>query len=221
MLITFSGVDCAGKTTQIDLLRARLEARGLRVMDYWYRPGYSKELDALRRWVRRFRPGSLPQPGRSATRDAVFARPGVSQAWIMAALGDMLLQYAAKLRVLQATYDVVICDRYFEDAALDFALRFPDASIPSSAWFRAIRRLSPKPDLSVLLTLPHAEMLRRMAIKDEPFPDSDQLRDKRFTAYQQLAQTGRFHVIDASRSIAEVHDEIWQAVQTLSSDVRA
>src|SRR5690554_6122921 len=134
-LISISGIDCAGKTTQIDLLVAALRDQGLSVAEFWYRPGYSAELDALRGWVRRRAPESLPEPGRSQSRDKTFSRPGVSQAWIAVALCDMLLQYAVKLRALRATNDVVVCDCYLVDAALDFALRFPDAGVEESVWF--------------------------------------------------------------------------------------
>ncbi|MGE0328477.1 MAG: hypothetical protein AB7S68_39550, partial [Polyangiaceae bacterium] len=92
-LVSFSGVDCAGKSTQIGLLKANLERGRVPHSVFWYRPGYSKELDALRRTIRRLRPGAIPAPKDNQARDAAFAKPGVTGAWVAVALADLLLQY--------------------------------------------------------------------------------------------------------------------------------
>jgi thymidylate kinase len=208
MLISISGIDCSGKSTQIELLESALHEEGLSVAQLWYRPGYSNELDALRKLVRELMPKALPTVADSRAREAVFKSPGVSGAWIAMSLADTLLQYALKLRVLLASYDAVICDRYLEDAALDFALRFPDAGVENSLWFGGLRLLSPQPDVRLLFHISYEEMLRRMKSKQEPFPDPPAVRRSRFEAYQKLADNRSFHTIDASSSIESVHRKV-------------
>lgn len=198
MLITVSGIDCAGKSTQIDLLRRTLEGRGLRVRTFWYRPGYSAELDALRRLVRRIRPGALPTAASAAERREAFARPGVSEAWIRIALMDMAFQYGVKLRALAARNDVVICDRYVGDALLDLELRF-GSGVAERPLFRAARAVSARPDAAFLLMIPRAEMIARMERKREPFPDEEIVRERRYAAYERLAASGGQTVIAADR----------------------
>lgn len=208
-LISISGIDCAGKTTQIDLLVGALRDRGLSVVEFWYRPGYSAELDALRKWVRRRSPDTLPAPGRASKgRDEAFSRAGVSQAWVAMALCDMALQYAVKLRALRARHDVVICDRYLADAALDFDLRFPEMEVADSVWFQLVKGVCPQPDMNIAMTISHEEMLARMAIKQEPFPDPPEIRDRRFDAYMALADSPGVHAIDAEQAIEQVHRDI-------------
>lgn len=187
-LITISGIDCSGKSTQIDRLRARLAAEGLTAEVLWHRPGYSPELDRARALIRRLRPQAIPAPGASADRDRAFQKPGVSTAWIAAALTDLLLQYGAKLRWRLAQCDVVICDRYLPDACLDLALRFPSFApwLPRlEPW---LARCCPRPDCALVLTLPEDEMRRRAAEKNEPFPDAPELQRARFRAYTAFAR---------------------------------
>lgn len=207
-IVAISGVDCAGKSTQIALLSRALEERGSRPVQLWYRPGYSPALDAARAWVRRLRPSALPDPGDRAAHARAFGRPAVRRAWIATAVIDTLTQYGARLRALRAAGRTVICDRYLDDALLDLQLRFPEAVAPGGAIERGLRAACAKPDRSFLLWLSHGEMLRRMQLKREPFPDPPELRDRRYRAYEGLANSGRFEVVDASRSIDEVHEDI-------------
>lgn len=213
-LITFSGVDCSGKSTQLGLLEERLRAAGKGVRTLWFRPGYSKELDGMRAAVRRLRPGLLPRatgPSDKA-RQAVFTRPSVRNAWVVMALVDAWVQYALKLRVWGQGEDVILCDRYLWDAELDLQLRFPELKPWIQRAFQPLRALSPKPDLSLLLVLPLAEAERRMASKDEPFPDPQDTRHLRYHRYLSLASGGDFHVVDAAHGRDEVAADIWEAL---------
>ena len=213
-LITFSGVDCAGKSTQLDLLESRFRGEGRAVRTLWFRPGYSDELDGLRALVRRVRPGALPRADGAAAerRKQVFEKPGVRRSWVAMALVDSLMQYAIKLRGWMARGDLILCDRYLWDCALDLTLRFPELSSPISRAMKGLNILCPKPDLSLLLVLSLDEAEERMKTKNEPFPDPEETRKDRYHRYMSLASTGDFYVVDASGSRDEVADDIWGEV---------
>lgn len=213
MLLTLSGIDCSGKSTQIERLIAGLEARGHRTRRFWFRPGYSREMDTLRSVVRRLRPGAIPPPGKSSAREQTFARPGVARAWMTMALADSMLQYALKLRALLTAGFTVVCDRYVYDARLDLQLRFPDQTQTFALPLDLVEWSAPRPDLALLLTLPRAEMLRRMALKREPFPDAPALRDRRYAAYERLAAVGPVTAIDAARPIDVVAADVMSHVE--------
>jgi thymidylate kinase len=208
LLITVSGIDCSGKSTQIEHLREYLRDRGLKTQTFWYRPGYSNELDAIRALIRSLRPDLIPEAGRSAERQRAFETSGVSETWIAVALLDMFWQYCVKLRLMLKQYDCVICDRYLADAALDFALKFPERDVSESDVFRLIEFLAPTPVLQLMLVIPHDVMLDRMEEKEEPFPDPPKLRDARFDAYSALSRRPVFVEIDASRSISDVRTQV-------------
>ncbi len=213
MIVTFSGVDGAGKTTQIERLVAALQERGVDARRFWFRPGYSDELNALRAAVRRLRPGALPAAGPSKDRDRAFSKGRVRAAWVAMALADTLGQLAVKVRAMERGGRVVVCDRWLEDASLDLAFRFPEVSRHLEPAWRVLHAAAPRPQVRILMMLPHDEMLARLAAKDEPFPDPPDVRDRRYAAYQALATAGTHTVVDAARSIEEVGAEILAAVE--------
>jgi len=206
LLITFSGVDGSGKTTQLELLRAELQSRGLRCHTLWYRPGYSDTLNLARAWVRKLRPGALSKPGDRKERSRRLGRKGASEAWVTVATMDMLAQYALRVRYLLATHDVVICDRYIADALLDFELHFPDVNLgPLPA---VLRNASPRPALALLLMVPWDVSVQRLAMKDEPFPDEESLRRVRYSRYVGMAESGGQTLVNAEGDTAEVAQRI-------------
>ncbi len=206
-LITLSGIDCAGKSTQLALLESALRERGP-VAPFWFRPGYSRELDLLRRTVRRLRPGTLPGPRDSAARERAFARPGVSAMWLRMAELDTLVQLACKVRYSLARGQTVVCDRWIGDALIDLDLRFPARTPSATPMGLFLKRACPTPDLQIVLTISHEEMLRRMEAKQEPFPDAPDIRDQRFERYQSLARDPATLALDCEQPPDIVHRSI-------------
>lgn len=212
-LVAFSGVDCAGKSTQIALLRQRIEADGKSVSVFWYRPGYSRELDALRAAIRRWRPGTLPAPGASSggRRDAAFSRRRVRMTWVAMATVDMLLQYAIRVRRLMRTHDVVLSDRTLFDAECDLALRFPDLDWLWRPGVVLAARSMPRLDAHFFLDLDTDEIDRRQRAKREPFPDAPEVRAARYEYYERAAcERPDVTIVDSSPSVPEVHEHIWR-----------
>ncbi len=209
MIISLSGVDCAGKTTQLERLMSHLEGARRRPIALWYRPGYSEELNALRAAIRKIRPQAIPRVDTDRKRhQRAFASPRVRRTWLAAALIDSAMHYALKLRALSLAGRTVVCDRYLDDAMMDMAFKFPELEPWSKAALNAVATVSPKPQPAFLVTLPHDEMLRRMQDKDEPFPDPPDIRDRRFERYQALAATGRYVVLDGTQPRDAIHQQI-------------
>jgi len=221
MLITISGVDGCGKSTQIAMLDDALRRRGGRGRVLWYRPGYSRELDAIRRAVRRAAPSALPKAGPNADRTRVFAKPGVTVGWTAVAAVDMLVQYGIKLRAAVHRDDYVICDRYLADAMLDLEARLPGHAGGLQAAHRLFGPLCPTPDISLLITLSTDEMWRRAEAKEEPFPDPPDVRMARYRRYQAMADSGAFVVIDGEGSPQAVHSRLLEAVDLATARAAA
>lgn len=207
-LITVSGTDCSGKTTQIELLENALTERGEQVERFWFRPGYSQEMDAARKLVRRLVPRALPTHTQASARQAAFERPGVSSSWVAMAVLDTLLQYTVRLRALLLQGRTVICDRFIWDAGLDLDLRFPELSALHKPALAAVRKCAPRPALSILLLVPYEILSARAAIKNEPFPDSEEQRLERWDCYGQMRLIPGLVTIDANRLVESVHEDI-------------
>ena len=225
MIIAMSGVDCAGKSTHIELLRQYFISQGKTCTVFWYRPGYSDEMQKLKVALRKgillsqTLHNMLPVPKtrpQSDKPDKPDVEPGTpinkkihvpAPIWLSTAILDTTLQWALKLRWLNKKYDVVICDRYIEDAKLDLQFKFPNISW-SDTLLRHLSMLFPKPDKSFLLWLSMDEMAKRVEAKNEPFADDEHTRKMRYRAYEYLADEAIFTVIDASGDIESTHQKI-------------
>ena len=78
MLISFSGVDGAGKSTQISLIANLLSNNNIPFTYLWARGGYTPGFETLKRFVRSVFPTHLPPPGISNKRTSTFSRPFIS-----------------------------------------------------------------------------------------------------------------------------------------------
>lgn len=216
-MIAFSGTDGAGKSTQIAKLCDALTLRGRRPRVVWFRPGYSTEARALKQTWRRLRAGKATPPGPSAERSRLLEKPGVQRAWLAMALVDTWLQCALKMRVWRAAGQVVLCDRYIDDAIMDLQTLFPEVVADDWLPWRMVRSMCSRPTVQVLLVLSSEEAERRCELKEEPFPTSLEVRQFREANYERLSRDPAWVVVDASQSEEDVHLEILRAIDERAS----
>jgi thymidylate kinase len=220
MFVTFSGIDCCGKSTQIALLEQWLRARARRPLVLWVRPGYTPGFQALKNAARRLLGKAAPPAGESAQRRAFMGSPLRRRLWLTVALFDLALLCALRLRWHKLTGRAVICDRYLDDAELDFAMNFPEDDVPRRLGWRLLRRLARRPDHAFLLHIPFEESLRRARTKQEPFGEDDDRRRRRYQLYQHRQAEGAWQVVEAMRSIEEIHHELVRRVQAPAAAAR-
>lgn len=150
LLISFSGLDGAGKSTQIQNLQERLVAAGLKVrlLTFWddivvgtrYREGFVHKVY-----------GS--EKGIGAPNKPVKRRDKNVRAWYLTiARHGLYLLDAIHLRLtvqkaLKSGADVVILDRYIYDELANLPLERP----MTLAFLRFIQKLVPMPDIAYLL----------------------------------------------------------------------
>lgn len=157
-LITFSGVDGSGKSTQIESLRAALHAAGLktRLLAFWddvvvgvkYREGFVHKVYKSER--------GIGAPGKPVNR-----RDKNMRGWHLTAARHLLYMLDAVhlrrvlTRAKKAAYkgesgglvDVIILDRYIYDELANLNLHNP----VSRGFIKMVRRFVPRPDVAYLL----------------------------------------------------------------------
>jgi dTMP kinase len=207
-LITFSGLDGAGKSTQIALLTDHLNRNGARPLYIWTRGGYTAVLQGLKTLSRRILHGRLPHSGNSPQRSDAFSQGWVRRLWLYLAWLDLLWVYGVQIRWQRYRGRQVLCDRYVWDTAIDFRLNFPQEKLDDYWLWRLLGRISPRPDASFLMLLTVDESVRRSEMKGEPFPDPPEVLGQRLASYHDLIPRVPFHVLDGSQPITALFQQI-------------
>ncbi len=206
MLISFSGIDSAGKSTQILKIVEYFKSRGRKTKVIWSRGGYTPLFNIFKSILRKITGDALPKPGESIHRDKTLKKKWVQVIWLNIAIFDMILFYALYFRLLKMLDIIVIADRYLWDTYIDFKLRYEKENFERNILWRILVYLRPRPDISLILTIPIDESLRRSTLKNEPFSENLNQRKKRISFYQDLIKKGKWnHIIDGMRPI----DEVW------------
>ena len=207
-IIAFSGLDGAGKSTQIRLLGERLEAAGHRTTELWIRGGYTPGIERLKRIARALLGQKLPPPGPSERRRQAFRRTAVRWLWIQLAVLDLIWLTSVRVRWLRWRGYVVLCDRYVLDSRIDFQLNFPGEDVSRWRSWRIFEALAPVPDAAFVMVVPVEESLRRSDIKGEPFRDSVEALKTRLEHYLTAADNADLELIDGQGASLDIATRI-------------
>ena len=203
LFITFEGGDCAGKTTQLKMLEAWLTARGRRVI-CTREPGGTALAEKIR--------------GLLLSKDTVESMTSQAELLLFSAARAQHVKHVV-MPHLQAG-GVVLCDRFI------------DSTVAYQGFARGIdmdfiRRLNSfctdgcLPDLTFLLDLPLAESRRRLASRQGGV-EPDRMEDENNSFHAKVRQgfleiaaenPNRMKVIDALRTVDEIHSDIIEVVE--------
>ncbi len=227
-LICLTGVDGCGKSTQVELLAARLGDHGLNVATVWTGSHrvVSRPIVRFGKWrLQRHRhtpastaldhpgelkmnseafPDYLPESGAMFRRSRVLRR-----GWIDLSLLEHALEIDARVLPLLRQQRLVICDRYLYRTVVNLAVTL---DLSADAVSRLLRhpafRLVPKPTRYILLDVPAEVALSRK--EDIVSPEYVQ---RRIPIYHLLAKQAGMPVIDATQPPDVIADLIWDIVE--------
>jgi len=192
MIISFSGIDSCGKSTQIKLIENYFKEKNIRYQNIWSRGGYTNWFEFIKRVARKLSFNKLPPPGASDKRTEMFENSKFQKVWLSIALLDLIRLYAITFRLnCLLGYDI-ICDRYLWDTYIDFKLAFPNINLEKHILWKALCKLAVKPDINIIVTISPEESWERSVLKKEPFGETLERRRERVTLYKRLIKKNKW-----------------------------
>ena len=201
ILITFEGVEGAGKTSQIKLVRADLEAAGLPVF-VTREPGGDPVAEAIRDVL-------------LDTREPVA--PSAELLLFMASRAQMVERV---LRPRLEAGEVVLCDR-FTDSSVAYQGYGRGLNLESVRVLNAFATGGIAPDCTLVLDLPALAGLARQKERNRMEEESLAFHERVRAGYLEEArrEPGRIKIVNASRSIEAVHEEVKMVVMEALAQV--
>lgn len=205
-MISFSGIDCGGKSTQIERISEYLKSRGKRCRVIHSRGGYTPMLELVKTLIRRDRGGNAEDHARY--REEVHGSPKKRKLLLWLSIADLGAYYGIWFRLVELFGTTILADRYFWDSYIDFKMKYPEFDFERWLVWRVAKAIYKKPKHSIIYTIPAELSMYRSTLKDEPWPEPVEVRRDRIDRYMAEIDKGRWqHIIDATPSIEEVFEE--------------
>jgi thymidylate kinase len=132
--------------------------------------------------------------------------------WLVLSILDLILVYGVYVRISRVFGRIVIADRYLLDTWIDFTLGFPEVCTDQWLTWKILNKTAPRPDVTFLLLIPVQESLKRSILKNEPFPNSEDVLKKRKELYINLSHKGKYVAPNCLQPIGVVQKTILKNV---------
>lgn len=192
-IISLSGIDGCGKSTQIAIITNKWISQGVKFKIIWARPGSTPGLLMVKKLYRTLFK-SAPKVGRSQERTRMLKSSHIGKLWLFLSMMEIVIIYGIITRFYAFMNYKVICDRNFGDALIDYEVMLGKQYYDTK--FGQFMRNICSSDISVLFDITIEESERRCAVKYEPYPDLPEEKKIRYDLYSKYKKTHASVIID-------------------------
>ncbi|MDP3386735.1 MAG: hypothetical protein Q8S24_05845 [Eubacteriales bacterium] len=202
-MITFSGIDCAGKSTQLELIKQYLDSKGIKSRVIWSRGGYTSLVEGIKKIVRKDKGYTEEQKDefrRELSQDLIKMKLLL---WV--SILDLIRYYGIVFRLIEGSGTLILCDRYIWDTYIDFKIKYPQFEFENWFCWKLMMKIIKKPECSIIFTIPIEVSMQRSIEKNDPHSEPFDLRLKRLKMYEEEIENGRWEQeVDAQTQIEAV-----------------
>lgn len=210
-MVSFSGIDSSGKSTQISMLMEYYQARGITVKAIWGKARGTPGVMLLKKIVRKDR--KMPLDQQLEYRKGIYNSSFKRKVLLIASMIDLIWYFGLYYRLTMLKQEVLLCDRYIWDTYVELRNEFIDFNIEKSMLWRIVEMVSPKPTLAFLFLIPPDVSYSRDVAKGAIYIDTMEMKEQKISDYRKLAAKGIWDKsFDGLRSVADVHMEIVKEV---------
>lgn len=212
MIVSFSGIDSAGKTTQIELLCKYCDENNIKYKKVWSKARGTPGVVWLKEMVRKDK--NMDAEDKAEYRAEVFKNPKKRNLLYIACMIDLCWYWGLYFRFLNLTNKLVICDRYLWDTYVEIKEKdFRGIDIDNSLLWRIVKRLAPIPKKSFVFIIPPEESLRRDKNKNAAGIEDLATKRQKITRYLKCVENNCWtNVMDGLKNIDELHEEVLRII---------
>lgn len=211
MIISFSGIDSSGKSTQIELLCKYCIKNNIKVKKIWGKARGTPGVVFIKNLLRKDKNMSFEK--KMKYRQEIFNNPWKKKLLLFASLLDLCWYWGFYYRILNSQNEVLICDRYIWDTYVEVKNEFYGIDIDQWLVWKLAVFLAPKPSKSLIFIIPAEESIMRDIQKKDLTVDSLELKKNKINLYLDLVNQGKWtNVINGLNSIEEIHNVVMEAL---------
>ena len=215
MIVSFSGIDGSGKTTQINNLISWCQANNVRYIKKWSKARGTPGIEFIKNIVRRDK--NLPQVEKLGYREHIFNSGWKKSILYCLSMIDLCWYWGVYFRILKRKYDIVILDRYLWDTFVEVSTEFRLENLEKLFLWKIVKLCAPIPEVSILLTIPAEESLRRDLLKGEITTDALEFKQSKIDIYRMLQSHNKWNtVIDSMKSVDETFNQIISSINSIA-----
>ena len=189
-MISFSGIDGAGKSTQIDMLKKYYNETGKKYTTIWGRGGWTPGLELIKNMVRTDK--KMDSKGREQYRLNVHKSTKKRKILLIGAILDLYLYFAVYYRYLSLFKREVICDRYIWDTYADWKVTYSEFNFEEWWIWKLLILIIPYPSKSFLFIISEKESIIRCSTKIDDTYESEEVKQRKIEIYTELINKNKW-----------------------------